>query len=48
MNRRELLVLLGTAMTVGHPLRAQQKTVPVIGFLGIGSPGAVRTPYFRV
>ena len=41
MNRRELLMLLTGAMAVARPLRAQQKATPVIGFLGIGSPGPV-------
>ncbi len=37
MRRREL-VLLGGAMIASRPLRAQQKPMPVIGFLGSGSP----------
>ena len=39
MNRRELMLLLGGAMTAAHALRAQQKVMPVIGFLGSTSPG---------
>jgi hypothetical protein len=39
MNRRELMLLLGGAMTAAHVLRAQQKAMPVIGFLGGASPG---------
>jgi len=34
-----MLLLLGGAMTVGHSLHAQQKAMPVIGFLGGASPG---------
>jgi putative ABC transport system substrate-binding protein len=38
-QRRELMMLLlAAAMTTPHPLRAQQKAMPVIGFLNTGSP----------
>jgi putative ABC transport system substrate-binding protein len=39
MNRRELLLLLGGAMTAARALRAQQKAMPVIGFLSSRTPG---------
>jgi putative ABC transport system substrate-binding protein len=39
MRRRELMLLLGGAMTAARTLRAQQKAMPVIGFLGGTSPG---------
>src|SRR3984893_10988030 len=39
MRRRELMLLLGGAMTAARTLRAQQKAMPVIGFLGSASPG---------
>ena len=38
MRRRELMLLLGGALTSAHSLRAQQKTIPVIGFLNVRSP----------
>jgi putative tryptophan/tyrosine transport system substrate-binding protein len=39
MRRRELMVLLGGAITVARPVHAQQKAMPVIGFLSAISPG---------
>jgi putative ABC transport system substrate-binding protein len=38
VNRRELMLLLGGAMTAARALRAQQKAMPVIGFLGSSAP----------
>jgi putative tryptophan/tyrosine transport system substrate-binding protein len=39
MRHRELLLLLGGMMTAARLLHAQQKTMPVVGFLGSTSPG---------
>src|SRR6476660_4371294 len=38
MNRRELLLLLGGAMTAAPAVGAQQKAMPVIGYLSSASP----------
>jgi putative tryptophan/tyrosine transport system substrate-binding protein len=37
MRRRELMLLLGGAMTAARAVFAQQKAMPVVGFLGSGS-----------
>jgi putative ABC transport system substrate-binding protein len=39
MRRRELMLLLGGAMTAARGLRAQQKAMPLIGYLNGTSPG---------
>jgi putative ABC transport system substrate-binding protein len=39
MKRRELLLVLGSAMTAPRALRAQQKAMPVVGYVVSGSPG---------
>jgi ABC-type uncharacterized transport system substrate-binding protein len=39
INRRELMLLLGSAITAPRALRAQQKTMPVVGLLLGGKPG---------
>jgi putative ABC transport system substrate-binding protein len=38
MRRRELMLMLGGALAVPHTLRAQQKAMPVIGWLHSLSP----------
>jgi putative ABC transport system substrate-binding protein len=40
VRRRELVLLLGGAMMTARTLRAQQKTMPVIGYLHLASPGS--------
>ena len=45
MNRRELILLLGGAMTAAPALRAQQKPVPRIGFLSSGTSGPRVAPF---
>jgi putative ABC transport system substrate-binding protein len=49
MRRRELVLLLGVATTAPRALRAQQKLMPVIGYLSSLSPGpfAPRVAAFR-
>ena len=39
MRRRELVLVLGGALTSARALRAQQKAMPVVGFLGMRRPG---------
>ncbi|HMD63758.1 MAG TPA: ABC transporter substrate-binding protein, partial [Stellaceae bacterium] len=44
MRRRELMLLLGGALMAARALGAQQKAMPVIGYLGNISPGGA-APY---
>ena len=44
MRRRELLFLLAGAMTAARAPRAQQKAMPVIGYLHFGSANLAPTP----
>ena len=39
MNRRELVLLLGGAMTAARAVHAQQKAMLVIGYVSLGAPG---------
>jgi len=43
MNRREFLLLLNSAVTAPSALHAQQKALPVIGYLSLASPGPFAT-----
>jgi putative tryptophan/tyrosine transport system substrate-binding protein len=43
VRRRELILLLDGMMTASRALHAQQKAMPVIGFLGSASPGPFET-----
>ena len=38
IHRRRFIALLGVAITAARTLRAQQKAMPVIGWLSSGSP----------
>src|SRR5216683_7293881 len=40
MNRRELILLLGSVIIAARGLRAQQKAMPVMGYLSSTAPGA--------
>src|SRR5258708_11664051 len=40
MRRGELMLLLGGAISASRSLRAQQKAIPVIGYLNSGLAGA--------
>ena len=40
MRRRELMLVLASAMTITRAVRAQQRAMTVIGYLDGGSPGA--------
>jgi len=44
MRRREVMLVLGGALTAARALHAQQKAMPVIGFLSSNSPGPT-APY---
>jgi putative ABC transport system substrate-binding protein len=46
MTRRELLLVAAGAMTVASGLRAEQKAMPVVGFLHAASPGPF-VPYLE-
>jgi hypothetical protein len=39
MRRRDLMLLLGGAITAPRALRAQQKPMPALGYLSSGSLG---------
>jgi putative ABC transport system substrate-binding protein len=45
MQRRELMLLLGGAMAAAPALHAQQKAIPVIGYLASTSPGPYLAAY---
>ena len=49
ISRRDLLFLLGCAVAAPHPIRAQQKAMPVIGYLNGTTPeaNAVQLAAFR-
>jgi putative tryptophan/tyrosine transport system substrate-binding protein len=47
VKRRALLLLLGGAMTVPHALRAEQKAMPMIGYLSSTSAGLGLAPFHQ-
>jgi putative ABC transport system substrate-binding protein len=47
MRRRELMLILAGAMTATRSLRAQQKAMPVLGFLGVALPPEAFMAAFR-
>ena len=47
MTRRELMLLLGSAITAPRPLRAQQRVAPVIGFYAASGANVTVTEAFR-
>ena len=47
MNRRELLVLVGSALAAARPVPAQQKAMPVIGFLSSITPSELLLAAFH-
>src|SRR5205814_3925328 len=48
MRRRDLMLLIGGAMTAGRVPCAQQKAMPVIGFLAAESPSVRLVSAFRL
>jgi putative tryptophan/tyrosine transport system substrate-binding protein len=47
MRRREFIGGIGAAICLSPPVRAQQPTMSVVGFLGIGPLGAMKAPLLK-